>query len=128
MASKINEVVAAYRKLRDQHAKLKKEFELAAAEITSKMDTLEAYMLAQTAELGVDSFKTEYGTCYKYHATSATVANWDEAIRFIRDNELWNLLERRVSKKAVEEYKEEHDLYPPGVDVRTVAKMGFRAN
>ena len=128
MATKINDVVSAYRKLRDLRAKNKKEFELADQVHADKMQLLEAYMLEQTALLGVDSFKTEDGTAYKYHATSVTTSDWDTTFNFIRTNELWNMIEHRVSKKAVEEYKEVNEVYPPGLNIVTIAKMGFRTN
>jgi hypothetical protein len=126
--ARIDQVVEAYRNLRDKRAALKKEFELADSGLKEQMETLESYMLVQTQALGVDSFKTPFGTAYKYHATSVTAANWDEAFNFIKANELWNMLEHRVSKTAVEEYREAEGIYPPGLNVQTIAKMGFRAS
>lgn len=126
--ARIDSVVEAYRKIRDERARLKKDYEEADALFRGKLETLEAYMLGETAKQGVDSFKTPFGTAYKYHATGVTTSDWDAVLGFIRDNELWNMLEHRVSKKAVEEYKDEHEVYPPGLDVTTIAKMGFRAS
>jgi hypothetical protein len=54
------------------------------------------------------------------------VADWDATLDFIKANEHWQMLEHRVSKQAVEEYKSEHGDLPPGVDWREEVTVNVR--
>jgi len=126
MAIKIDKVVTAYIQLRDKKAVMKKEYDEAKAEIDSQLTDLENFIMEQTNLLGVDSFKTEAGTAYRHEVISATVGDWDKTLQFIQNNDAWNLLEHRVSKKAVEEYKEAHGEVPPGVNFNSMYAIGVR--
>lgn len=123
---KIDKVVTAYIQLRDKKAQMKKEFDLATADITAQLETLENFIMEQSNVLGVDSFKTAAGTAYKHETVSATVEDWDKTLAFVQENSAWNMLEKRVSKKAVEEYKEAHGEIPPGVKYSSMYTIGVR--
>lgn len=123
---KIDKVVTAYIQLRDKKAEMKKAYDLAKADIDSQLETLENFIMEKTNELGVDSFKTSEGTAYRYETVSATVADWDKTLAFVQENNAWNMLEHRVSKKAVEEYKAEHGAIPPGINFTSMYTIGVR--
>lgn len=123
---RIDDVVRGYIQLRDQKAKLKAKYEQEVEGLDTKMAVLEGFMLQEVEATGVDSFKTAGGTAYRYSQNSATVADWDTTLNFIRANEMWNLLERRVNKTVVEEYRQEHQQLPPGVNFNSIYKIGFR--
>lgn len=123
---KIDKVVTAYIQLRDKKAAMKKEFDLATADINAQLETLENFIMEKTNELGVDSFKTAEGTAYRYETVSATVGDWDKTLAFIQETGAWNMLEKRVSKKFVEEYKEANGEIPPGVNFTSMYTIGVR--
>lgn len=123
---RIDDVVRGYIQLRDQKAKLKAKYENEVEGLNTKMAVLEGFMLQEVEATGVDSFKTADGTAYRYSQNSATVADWDTLLHFIQSNEMWNLLERRVSKLVVEEYRQEHQQLPPGVKFSSIYKIGFQ--
>jgi hypothetical protein len=54
------------------------------------------------------------------------VADWDYVLDYIQKNELWNMLEKRVSKQAVEQYVEEHGNLPPGINWREELVVNIR--
>jgi uncharacterized protein YycO len=112
----IDQIVEKYIALRDQKAQFKAEYEAKVAEIEQALDRIERHLLEKMQEQGLKSMPTAAGTAYIQHRTAATVADWDSLLGFIRQNEAWTMLEKRVSKSAVEEYKAANDEMPPGIN------------
>lgn len=111
-------LVEKYIQLRDAKAKLAGIHKEKVATIDAVMKKIEAQLLADFTALGVDSCGTPSGTAYKSTQTSATVADWDACLDYIKANDLWNMLDKRVNKTAVVEFIEEHKNLPPGVNWR----------
>ena len=122
----INEIVNKYIQLRDLKDKLKKEYSDKVAKVDQVMDKIEAAILEHMQTEGADSIGTESGTAYKSTKTSATVQDWDETLGFIRTEGAWHMLEHRVSKKAIEEFKTEHNDLPPGIGWREEVSVNIR--
>lgn len=122
----IDQIVATYVKLRDKKAQLKAAYDADVARIDEGLKKCEAFMLSKMQEQGVEAFKTPSGTAYKQTRTSATVADWDSLLNFVRGQDLWNLLEHRVSKTAVDEYRAANEDVPPGVNYRAETVVNFR--
>lgn len=122
----MEELVEKYIKLREVKTKLSNEYKQKVAKVDDIMDKIEAAILAQFNELGVESARTTAGTAYKQTRTSATVADWDAVLHFIQENDLYNMLEHRVSKNAVEEYVNENGALPPGVNWRQEVVINVR--
>lgn len=121
--SKVEQIVEKYIQLRDRKAQLKKEYEASVKDIDTAMERVENHLQGLMNQLGVESLRTEHGTAYQTVRTSATVADWELTLNWIRDNEHWSMLERRVNKTFVDDYRNEHDDLPPGVnwtEARTV--------
>lgn len=123
----IREIVAAYIQLRDQKAQRKAEFDASIAELDSTLEKMEAVLLKQFDSLGTESMKTAAGTAYISKRSSATVADWDSFLAHVRAKEAFELLERRCSKTAVEQYKAANDdQLPPGVNWSAVRTVNVR--
>ena len=122
----MEELVDKYIELRDTKSKMSTEYKARVAKIDSVLDKIEGELLRQFSEHGMESVRTKSGTAYKSSRNSATVADWDYVLDFIQKNDLWNMLERRVSKQAVEQYKEEHGTLPPGINWREEITINVR--
>ena len=122
----IGQLVEGYIKLRDRKAEIKAKHEAELAPINAMMDKIETHLLAQMQEQGVTSYKTGLGTAYTSTTTKANVADWDGLLGFVRENGLWQMLERRVSKTAVDEYVAAHQDLPPGVNYTTAISVNVR--
>jgi hypothetical protein len=124
---KLSEAVEIYIKLRDKKAQMKAEFDAKVAPINEKMDKLEAQLLDVFNKTGMDSVKTEFGTAYSTTRTTASIADREVFMEHVKSNEDWGLLEVRVSKTAVEQYREQHDDdLPPGVNIREERVVNVR--
>jgi hypothetical protein len=124
---KISEAVGVYIKLRDSKAALKAEYDAKATPIQEKLDQLEVKLLEVFNKTGMDSVKTEFGTAYSTVRTSASIADRGVFMEHVKANEEWALLEVRVSKTAVDQYRESHDNeLPPGVNIREERVVNVR--
>ena len=122
----MQELIEQYIALRDKKAELSTAFKEKIAGLDNALNALEVILLEKLNELGMDSARGSTGTVYKSKRTSATVADWDYTLSYIQKNGLWNMLERRVSKQAVEQYKEEHGDLPPGINWREEITVNIR--
>lgn len=122
----IGDVIRTYMKLRDQKAAIEAETKERVADLKAKMEKLEAYLKAQMDAQGLTSFKSDYGTAFLTTTDYANVADWDAVLDFIRENEAYDMLEKRVSKIAVRGYIEQSKAVPPGINYGTKLEVNIR--
>jgi len=124
---KLSDAVGLYVKLRDQKAKMKAEYQDAVAPIQEKMDKLEAKLLEVFNTTGMDSIKTEFGTAYTSTRTTASVADRDVFMNYVKANEEWSLMEVRASDTAVQQFREASDGdLPPGINLSVKRTINIR--
>jgi nanoRNase/pAp phosphatase (c-di-AMP/oligoRNAs hydrolase) len=122
----IDDAIAAYIKLREKKAQIKAEAEAKANEISVKLDKLEGWIKERADENGVTSFKTKHGTAFLTTVDFATVADWDAMLTFVKQNDAYDMLEKRVSKTAVRGYIDQLKAVPPGVNYGTRIEVNVR--
>lgn len=122
----IENVVGLYVRLRNDKDRVVAKAKAETEELDKKMAVIEAHLLLLMEKDGVDSFKTSAGTAYKTTQDFANIANWDAFIEHVKQNNAWNLLEKRVSKTAVRGYLEEDQPVPPGVNYGTRVDVVIR--
>lgn len=112
----LDDIIKKYIELRDKKAEYKAEYEAKVSEIETALTRIERHLLGKMQEQGLKSLPTNAGTAYIQHRTSATVADWESVLSFIKEHDAWGMLEKRVSKSVVEEYKNENNDLPPGIN------------
>jgi len=122
----MDDVVERYIKLRDAKDKLRAHQKAEMAKLDTVMDQLEVMLLAELNDKGLEAAKTSHGTVYKSVKTQAGVADWDALLSYIQANGLWTMLERRVSKDAVVQFREANNDLPPGVNWREEVSVNIR--
>jgi hypothetical protein len=125
-APTIDGVIAAIVKLRNTKANIQADANTKVKEINNSIDKLEAFIKAESDRTGVTSFKTAHGTAFLSTSDYANVANWDEVLRFIQENQAYDLLERRVNKQAVRGYMDSLKYVPPGINYGTSVEVNVR--
>ena len=126
MTVNVDDVVATYMKLRSQKESIEAEVKDRVSTIKSKMEKLEAWIKEQADAQGVTSFKTKHGTAFLTTTDYANVADWDAVLDFIRTQEAFDMLEKRISKIAVRGYIEANKAVPPGVNYGTKLEVNIR--
>lgn len=122
----VDQVVAAYMKLRQQKEALEASIKEEVGVIKDKMTKMEAWIKEQADAQGVTSFKTKHGTAFLSTTDYANVADWDAVLNFIQEASAFDMLEKRVSKIAVRGYIEEHKAVPPGINYGTKLEVQIR--
>lgn len=122
----VGDVIRTYMKLRDQKAVIEGEVKERVSDIKAKMEKLEAFLKAQMDAQGLTSFKSDHGTAFLTTTDYASVADWDSVLDFIRTNEAYDMLEKRVSKMAVRGYIEQTKAVPPGINYGTKLEINVR--
>ena len=112
---RIDTLVAKYIILRDKKAQYKAEYDAKCADVDAMLKKVEGVVLKHFQDTGTESVKTEHGTAYTSSRSSAKVADWDSFLQFVKDTDHWDMLERRCTKKVVEEFKNENQDLPPGL-------------
>jgi hypothetical protein len=126
MSVNVDDVVATYMKLRSQKEAIEAEVKDKVKGLKEKMEKLEAWIKEQADAQGVSSFKTKHGTAFLTTTDYANVAEWDAVLDFIRTQEAFDLLEKRVSKIAVRGYIEANKAVPPGITYGTKLEVNIR--
>jgi hypothetical protein len=122
----LEQLVATYIELRDTKADLKAKAQAEIDKVDAVLNKIEAKLLAHFNETGQTSAATPSGTAYKSTRTSITVADWGSTLPWIQTNGMWQMLDRRVNKTAVEEYREAHGTLPPGLNVHDELTVNVR--
>jgi len=113
--------------LRDRRAERKAAYNEEDAGDRSKQEKIETEFLRRFGDRGIDNVSARgVGTAYRSTRVSATVADWDSLLGHIQDQDAWELLERRVNKTAVEQFKDQHEDLPPGVNWSESQVVNFR--
>ena len=122
----VDQVIEAYLKYRNKKESLEAEIKDQVKELKDKMAKLEAWIKAKADAEGVTSFKTAHGTAFVTTNDYANVADWDAVLSFIKKNDAFDMLEKRVSKNAVRGYIDEHKTVPSGVNYGTRIDVNVR--
>ena len=113
--------------LRDRRSRRKADYQTEDSGDKNKQERIEEEFLKRFGERGIDNVSTKgVGTAYKTIRTSASVADWDELFGFIQEEGAWEMLERRVNKTAVEQFKSVHADLPPGINWSETQVINFR--
>jgi hypothetical protein len=122
-----NSLLKIFIALRDRRAARKADYQLDDVNDREKQEKIEVEFLKRFNERGIDNVSSRgVGTAYRAIRASAKVSDWDSLLAFIKEEGAWEMLERRVSKVAVEQYKAETKDLPPGVDWGETQVINFR--
>jgi hypothetical protein len=124
--SNVDDVIAAYVKLRTKKGAIETAAKEEVAGINEKLQRLENWLRVKADELGVTSFKTGHGTAFITTVDFANVADWDAVLKFVKDNNAYDMLERRVNKTAIRGYIEANKSVPAGVNYGTKLEVNVR--
>jgi hypothetical protein len=114
----VDRLVAAYIKMRDKRAELLREYEAADAEVKAQMEAVESNLLELCKQIGADTLGSKHGKVMRTVKTRYWTSDWDSMHKFVLDNKMPELLERRISQTTMKQLLDENpDLMPPGVNI-----------
>lgn len=122
----IDTLIEKYIQLRDKKAEMKTAFDASVANVDAYMKKCEQAIMAHLDKNGVDSVGSASGTAFKSTTTSATVADKEAFLAYVRSNDAWPLMDVRASKTAIVEFVAENDDLPPGINWRAETVVRIR--
>ena len=119
-------LVELYIQLRDRRSARKRQYEMEDESDKSKQEKIEGVLLKRFNDNEIESVRTKVGTAFKTTRTSVTCADRELFFDFVKERELFDLLEARPAKALVDQYYEEHSEYPPGLNINRVVSISVR--
>jgi hypothetical protein len=108
-AEKLAEV---YVKIREARRELAKRDE----ELKSQLDTIAEQLLVICKDQGASTIRTPHGTISRRVDKHYWTSDWDSFFRFLKENEAFALMQRRINNSNMEQFLEENpNLHPPGL-------------
>ena len=111
-------LTTVYLKIKDKRAELTAEFKEKDAELVEQLNKVKRALLDYCEEQGVDSVRTSAGLFYRSAKTRYWTSDWASMHEFILENEVPELLDKRVNQSNMKQYLEENpDQVPKGLNV-----------
>ena len=116
----LDKLAAIYLKIRDAKDKLTADYKQQYADLEAQMAVLEAEMLETCKTMNADSIRTKAGTIVRSIKSRYWTNDWDSMYRFIKENDAYGLLEKRLHQTHMKEFLSENpDLLPMGLNVES---------
>jgi len=115
----LGRMLGAYLKIRDARAVLKRKYEEEDNTLQRKLGLIEAALMKIMQETGSENLTVKgTGMAYLTTKTFTKGKDWDALWKYIEESGNLDLLQRRLSSRAVQEYMDANGgELPPGVDV-----------
>lgn len=132
MRDKVDGIVAKYLELRDRRSENKAAFEAKDRELRGMMEKIEGYLHEYLVTSGLEQSATKQATVFKTRKEYFNVADWDSLCAYVKENDAWGLLEKRVGKNTAKEIMDAdaNGVYqnppPPGVNYTAVETVQIR--
>jgi hypothetical protein len=121
----IEELTKKYIELRD----LKKQMEFVLEEklkpLNEQMEKIELEIMRFLTTTGATSIKTKYGTPYCATVRSVTVDDSNKFFDFVKNNDAFDLLQKRVVSSVFDQYVED-GVEIPGVIVNSILRVKIK--
>jgi hypothetical protein len=128
-AVSFDKLAAVYIKMRDKKTEMKRAFDEEEAKLKAKMNKIEIAMLQQLTAMDMNSVRTDHGTIIRQEEILPTGSDWGLFYDWVKENDAFDALERRIKKTFVKEYMESHEgAVPPGVSVMREYVVRVRRN
>lgn len=125
-AQKFEKWSGFYVKLRDKKREIEERHKAELAGINTTMDQLTALMMSTLDEIGAQSIKTSEGTVYTSSRYSASLADPQAFMKFVIENQKFDLLDRKANANACRDFVAENGTQPPGVNLTAIRTLGVR--
>jgi len=113
----IDKLTRVYVKIRDAKAALAADFKQKDEELSGQLNEIKSALLDYCKSQNVESVRTEAGLVYRTVRTRYWTSDWESMHAFIVENNLPQLLEKRLNQGAVKQLLEESpEMVPPGVN------------
>lgn len=132
----LDKMAGVYIKIRARIAELTKEYDTAVEELKAQQDEIAGVMKDALRSMNVRSVKTVAGTVILTEKTRYFPSDWNEFKQFVKENDAFDLLEKRIAQGNMAKYlaevaeaKEKGGIllpYPSGMQSETEQTVSVR--
>lgn len=123
----MDKAAKAYIAMRDEIARIQKEFDAKVEALKAQQDQIRYYMMEEMKKLGLTSMRTLAGTIIMTPKTRYFTNDWDAFKEFVKANDALDLFEKRIAQKNTAEWLKEHPtLVPPGLSSESTYDVSVR--
>lgn len=122
----VETVIQAFLKLREQRSQLKKAYDDEDALLKGKMDKLETWLMSQMQATGAKQLGSTAGTAYQQTVMKGNCSDWPTFWDWLAENKRFDMMEKRISIKSIQEYYQETNDMPPGINVSPELRVVIR--
>lgn len=123
----LQEIADGYLKLREKRKLLKAKFDEIDNDLKDKLDKLEIAAMSKLEEASANSITVDGCTVYKQTSTKSSCGSWPDFWAFVQETGRFDMMEKRLSNKSIEQYLDETGDLPPGVSIHRESKAIFRS-
>jgi hypothetical protein len=110
-------LVAAYIKMRDHRAEIKRAYETEDEELKLQQEIVSQKLQDIMKEVGADSLRTSKGTVTRTVRPRYSTNDWASMYAFVKEHDALELLQQRIHESNMKKFLEENpDLLPPGLN------------
>jgi hypothetical protein len=111
-------LVSAYINIRNERDRIISQQKQALKELELQLEAVSKALLEICKENKLDGFRTDFGTVSQITKTEYWTNDWDSLYKFIKENDAFHLLHKRVNQSGMKEFLDENpDLHPAGLNV-----------
>jgi hypothetical protein len=126
MAEDIEKRIAQYIQVRDAIKRVDEKYEAEKKPLLDIQEQLSGRIRAFMEINNItDGLKSRAGTCYLSTRWTASVADAEAFMNFVKEGH-WDLIERRANAQAVKDYVNEHNQLPAGCNLNAIQTLGVR--
>lgn len=123
---KVEQRVEEYIRVRDAIKAANEKHEESIKPLVELQNMLTGWLQTFLETAGADSVKTSNGTCYSTTRYTASLADPEAFMKFVKDTQNYDLLDRKANVTAVKDYVAEKGNLPPGVNLSAIKTVGVR--
>lgn len=118
--------IAQYVQVRDTIKERNDKFASEMQPLIETQNMLTAWLTQKLETVGAESVKTKAGTAYTTTRYSATLADPQVFMDFVKTNDKFELIDRKANATAVRDFVETTGSLPPGVNLNAIRTVGVR--
>ena len=123
----VAKMVRVYQKIRSKRSELSANCKEEDKALSEKLDAVKAALLKYCDEQGVESVRTAEGLFYRSTKTRYWTSDWESMHKFILEEGVPELLDKRVNQTNMRQYLEENpDAVPMGLNVDSEYTLSVR--
>lgn len=122
----VDKRVGQYVKLRDKIKELDGEHKTRMEPYREMLEQLGNVLLKHLNDVNVESVRAESGTFFKTTKKTASLEDPEAFMRFVIENQCFDMLDRKANVTAVDEYIETNNALPPGVKFSARVEVNVR--